>query len=262
MTRSLGRYLFVLMCLAGVILAARTLRAEPAKTMEDIKFADKVEAAITGLSSDDDQQRAEASRKLIQDLGRRAVPKILEKYPAQEAHVKLELLKILSQWRDPRTCDLFRKEAGSDEIPVKVLGLRALGELADKGSADLFLQALESDLEALRNAGAFALSRVPDEKGIPGLARVLALGEKDTKLCALQALGEIGTPAAFPAILQALKNQDADVREYAAGALWKCGDGSTLEKLRAALKLEQDVFVKASMEAAVQKILSRENKPK
>ena len=123
----------------------------------------------------------------------------------------------------------------------------ALGEIRNPRAVPLLITALGDEDWKLRASAAEALGKIGDPRAAQPLIAILVDSQWDVRSAAGKALDKIGARA-FDPLVAALKNGGAlgaaGVRYYAAKALGQIGDARAVEPLIAALKDDEDSYLR------------------
>ena len=179
-----------------IIVALKTasprVRAHAAGALGEIADSSAVPALGEALK-DEDYNVRNIALNALENLGRPAVPALLEALRSRYVHLHVEVARILGNLKDERA----------------VPGL---------------IESLKEQYPTIRNAATYALAEI-GKPAIPDLIKVLKSRNSDVRAAAAEALGEIGDEAAREPLAIALTDRNERVRYAAAEALGKINQG-------------------------------------
>jgi HEAT repeat protein len=213
------------------------VRMHAAKGLGRIAETNSVQPMMPLLQDKVKAVRVEAACALA-DIGKAAVPSLLEALQSKEWLVKLHAIEALGKMRSPDTVEplLFVLFNDPDQA-VRTDAVRALGDIGDARAVDFLLTAL-NDLD-VRPVAVESLGKIGDRRVVPALIEIVngssrphqsrpvdGCGDRwDQEMIvmglAVRALGDIGDQTAIPALIAALRS--TVTRSEASTALTRFG---------------------------------------
>jgi HEAT repeat protein len=133
-----------------------------------------------------------------------------------------------------------------------------LGNRKDNTSVPILLDMLHDEIAKVRCVAADSIAKIGSPSaGVPLLDRLLVEKDKGVKHMIVLALGSVGYSPSIPKLMECLSDSDGTLRGCAAWSLGVLKAEEAKEKLRAALKKEENEYAKNRMTEAL-RILNHE----
>ncbi len=238
--------------------------------------------AYKELLNEDPAVRADAVRKLGESRVAEALPSLLEMLNDPSEEVRVMTLIALADFGDTSvfpdlmpltddpmdavrlqlayTCFRFADSAGIEALEklmydpdetIRVATARALGVIDDPKALQLLLDyALQDESETVRQHVIKVIGERDYREAIPRLEDALTAEADVVRSNAAMVLGQIGDSSSLPVMLVALEDPFYKVRSLIAHAIKEHadnGDAEVLERLHAALSVEEVQIVKVDM---------------
>lgn len=206
---------------------ARLLKIDAAPPSEPLPEGAEVLLAVI---QDEKESEQEAALRALIEMGRPAVPALIEAARADNPHIRLLAINALSQFDDDTRVVLTLLDALKDrEAVVRQAAARGLGDLGDT-VAILALQSMLRDRDpTVQQAAGSALLRL-GEASIPGLIDMLRERDYRVQNATARVLGQFGVKA-LPALIQTLRHRDWYARRGAVKALAQLKDDQAVQQL-------------------------------
>jgi HEAT repeat protein len=184
-----------------------------------------------------------------------AAPILIEQVlNADNNHVRWRSIWALTQIKDERIVVELLKALKDEKERIRWNAAVALSNMDCKEAVPVLRRGLKSHSDWIRWEAVNALGRVHDEDIVMELIPLLKDPDKRIKQETILSLGRIGDKRATTPLLEMLVDTSPDIRWRAAMALGMIGDEKAIKGLEKQLKTEKDVYVKESIEEALQNI--------
>jgi HEAT repeat protein len=185
---------------------------------------------LLALILDGTESDQEFAIQSLIEMGRPAVPILIEAAHARTLHIRLLALNALSQIDDDTRVVLTLLDALKDrEAVVRQAAARGLGNLGDS-VAILALQSMLRDRDSIvRDAAGAALLKL-GEASIPGLIDMLRERDYRVQNATAGVLAQFGIQA-LPALIKTLRHRDWYARRGAVKALARLEDEQAVQEL-------------------------------
>ncbi len=184
-----------------------TFPPSPAALQKTKDSYDEIEALIKKLKSEDIQTAQEAADKLV-GLGKRAVPKLLEKLQDAPIDLKGQIVFLLGRIGDKEATPTLTEILKDENSYVRRNAAEALGRIKDEVAISALSTALFDDDGGVRERSAWALGELKDSRTVESLLdRISDEKEEGVKSAVVNSLGRIKDQRATPALLTELKSE-------------------------------------------------------
>jgi len=166
----------------------------------------------------DQQDVSEAAANALVQIGKPAVPALIETLTNPSERVRIAACTALGQIRDASAAHALI--ACLDKRDISKVAANALVQIG-KPAVPALIEALKSENDFVRRAACIALGQIGDPAAVSELAKCLQDSVIDIRIAACSALGQIRDASAAHALIACL--DDLDISEAAANALVQIG---------------------------------------
>lgn len=194
--------------------------------------ADDLDPILNYLTSDDLDQRRQASIALSQRTDERLHAPLLRALHDEDSTVRANVISAIGVNRIasavPDLITILQTDAS--EI-VRERAVTALAQLGTPAVLDALMQAMDDASAFVRNRAIYVLGASRDVRVLDALLEALDHPQASTQGVAAWALGALGDVRAFDPLCGLLDDADADVRGNVAWALGELGDARAIPRL-------------------------------
>jgi len=168
---------------------------------------------------------AEPSKKALIEMGKDAVPYLLDKLSTQDAREMWTLIEILGKIGEPAVVPLIDSLKSKSKDVVK-LASRILGDIKDKRAVPPLIELLDKEDFNTRGYACESLGKIGDTTAFTQLSFCLKDSVEVVRKSAAVALGKIKDTRAIPCLIEGLSDPHFSVRMTSASALVETGEPS------------------------------------
>jgi len=187
------------------------------------------------------RDQAEPSKKALIEMGKDAVPYLLDKLSTQDAREMLTLIEILGKIGEPAVVPLIDSLKSKSKDVVK-LSSRILGDIKDKRAVPPLIELLDKEDFNTRGYACEALGKIGDTTAFTQLSFCLKDSVEVVRKSAAVALGRMKDKQAISYLIQGLSDPHFSVRMTCASALVEIGKPSVKPLIKLLNKFKTDTI--------------------
>lgn len=184
----------------------------------------QVDELFIKASSAEEKYRdlVEPSKKALIEMGKDAVPFLVDKLETQDAREILALVDILGKISEPAVLPLIDCLKSENKDKIKTAS-RILGDIKDKRAVQPLSDLLDNPDFSIRANACSSLGKIGDTTILNNISFMLNDSVEVVRKSAAVSLGDLNNPVAIDFLIKALKDKHFSVRMTASISLVKLG---------------------------------------